>query len=220
VAGPDAVPVAAADQRGLRQLTAEDFSFEAAIGGWRGLVESLAPGLVFVVVFVATSTLAPAVWSSLGVAVIAVLARVVTRSPLTQALGGMVGVLIGVFWAWRSGSAENYFTWGLLTNLAYALGVGISILVRWPIVGVVVALMRSEGNLWRAEPHHMRRYTMASWFWFALFAARLTVQVPLYLNAEVGWLGTARLVMGIPLWALTLWATWVLVREPAAPAPR
>ena len=38
--------------RGVRQVLASDFSLEQAIGGWRGLVESVAPGLVFVVVYV------------------------------------------------------------------------------------------------------------------------------------------------------------------------
>ena len=62
----------------------------------------------------------------------------------------------------------------------------------------------------------MRRYDAATWLWVGLFGARLAVQVPLYLDGSVGWLGTARLVMGIPLWALVLWLTWVLVRRPAA----
>ncbi|MEK8228829.1 DUF3159 domain-containing protein [Oerskovia sp. M15] len=60
----------------------------------------------------------------------------------------------------------------------------------------------------------MRRYALATWLWVGMFALRLAVQVPLFYSAEVAWLGTARLVMGIPLWALTLWATWLLVRRP------
>lgn len=58
----------------------------------------------------------------------------------------------------------------------------------------------------------------ATWLWIALFVARLAVQVPLYLDASTAWLGTARLVMGVPLWALALWITWLLVRERPAPA--
>lgn len=199
---------------GVRQLATDEFSLDAAIGGWRGLVESVAPGLVFVVVFVAGHRITPALFAALGVALAAVLARLAGRSTLTQALGGTFGVVVGVLWAWRSGEAEDYFAWGLVTNVGFALGVLTSILVRWPVVGVVVAALRQEGTGWRSLPGHYRRYTVASWLWFALFAVRLAIQVPLYLNAEVAWLGTARLVMGVPLWALTLWGTWVLVREP------
>src|SRR5690349_18575322 len=41
--------------RGVRALAGQDFSVADAIGGVRGLVESVAPGLVFVVVYVATT---------------------------------------------------------------------------------------------------------------------------------------------------------------------
>lgn len=202
-------------------LASSEFSFADAVGGWRGLVESIAPGLVFVVVFVSSRQITPALVASLAVALVAVLARLVSRTPLTQALGGTLGVVIGVVWAWRTGEAQDYYLWGLVTNAAFALGVLVSILVRLPAVGLVVGALRQSGTSWRADPALLRRYTQATWIWFALFAVRLAVQVPLYLQAEVAWLGTARLVMGLPLWALTLWATWVLVRERAGPgAPR
>lgn len=212
--------VGEAGTRGVRQLVSADFSVADAIGGWRGLAESIAPGLVFVVAYVATHEIGPALVASLVVAGVAVLARLAGRSPITQAFSGVVGVLIGVLWAWRSGQAEDYFAWGLVTNLAFALGVLISILVRWPAVGLVVGLIRGTGTKWRRDPDHVRRYAIATWLWFGLFAVRLLVQIPLYLNAEVAWLGTARLVMGVPLWALILWLTWLLVREPAAAATR
>lgn len=209
-----------ADGKGVRQLVAQDFSLADAVGGWRGLAESVAPGLVFVVVYVATRELTPSIVASLAVAGVAMVARLVARSPLTQAVGGLVGVGIGVVWAWRTGAAEDYFAWGLVTNAAFAVAVLASIVARWPVVGLVVGAFRGTGTHWRQDPVARRRYTAATWLWFALFAARLAVQVPLYLSAEVAWLGTARLVMGLPMWALTLWLTWVLVREPAAPGAR
>jgi hypothetical protein len=48
-----------------------------------------------------------------------------------------------------------------------------------------------------------------------LFGLRLGVQVPLYLAGEeaVQALATAKLVMGIPLYGLTLWLTWLLLRS-------
>ena len=206
-----------AARKPLKVLAEANFSLAEAVGGWRGLVESTLPGLVFVVVFVATRLITPAVVAALAVALVAVGARLVSRTPFTQALGGTFGVIIGVVWAYRTGEAQNYYLWGLVTNAAFAIGVLLSILVRWPVVGIVVGMLRGYGTAWRAEPAHARRYAAASWLWFGLFTVRLAVQVPLYAQAEVGWLGTARLVMGVPLWALTLWATWLLVREQAAP---
>lgn len=260
--------------RGVRALAGQEFSVADAIGGVRGLVESVAPGLVFVVVYVATTNLQWALVTSVAAALVAVAARLIQRTPVTQAFGGLLGVGIGVIWAWRSGEAQDYFAWGLWTNAAYLVALLVSVLARWPLVGLVVEGFRSgfgagaaSGSVgtttdpspdavdaadssaepraaaatpagtpvdagaaepgafarwartWRSDRTLMRRYTAATWLWIGLFAARLAVQVPLYLDGDVGWLGTARLVMGIPLWALVLWLTWILVRRPHAAAP-
>lgn len=199
--------------RGVGQLAAEEFDFMAAVGGVRGLVESIAPGLVFVVVFLITRELLPALVASSALAVLAVVVRLVQRTPLTQAFSGMLGVAISVVWAWQTGEAANFFQWGLWVNAAYLVGTVLSILLRWPLVGAIVALIRGEWEGWRSSPMY-RRYVMATWLWAGLFAARLAVQVPLLLDDAVGWLGTAKLLMGVPLFAVVIWLTWLMVREP------
>lgn len=209
--------------RGLRAIAGEDFSFADAVGGLRGLVESVAPGLVFVVAYVATRDLTPSLLASLGVALVAVVVRLVQRTPVTQAFSGVLGVGIGVVWAWRTGEAQDYFAWGLWVNAAWFLGALVSILVRWPAIGVIVAFLRSEDMSWRTDPaaaRERRRFTWATWLWAAVFGARLAVQVPLWFQGEdaVGWLGTAKLVMGVPLFAVGLWITWLLVGSRAARA--
>lgn len=245
---PDATDVlaneVAQDVRGVRVLTSTQFSLEASVGGIRGLFEALAPGIVFVVVFIVTRELTPTLVASLGIALLAVVIRLIQRTPLTQALSGILGVAVGVVWAWRTGDANDFFAFGLWTNAAYLVACLVSILVGWPIVGLIVELLKGASGAepgdeaktsadqttdpasvnigavlsgWRADRALVRRYGLATWLWVGLFGIRLLVQLPLYLDGgEVGWLGTARLVMGVPLWALTLWLTWVLVRRPAA----
>lgn len=197
----------------LAQIAAEDFDVMASMGGLRGLLESTLPGLVFVVVFIATRELMPSLIAATALAVVALAVRLVLRQSGTMALGGFLGVMIGVVWAWRSGEAGDFFVWGLWVNAAYGLGVLISILVRWPVVGMIVGLLRNQWGTWRESPAYPR-YVAATWLWFGLFMVRLSVQLPLYLANQVGWLGTARLAMGVPLFALVLWLTWLLVREP------
>lgn len=215
-ATPDKPADAVSDGRGLRALTGEEFSLVEATGGIRGLVESVAPGLLFVIVYLVTRELTPALVAASAITVLAVIVRLVQRTPVTQALSGAIGVAIGVFWAARSGQAQDYFVVGLWTNAAYLAACLISVVVGWPLVGLVVGVLRGEGVSWRENRVLRRRYALATWLWVALFGVRLVVQLPLYLGAEVGWLGTARLAMGVPLWALTLWLTWLLVRTPAA----
>lgn len=246
-----------AQARGVNVLTQDEFSLASSVGGVRGVLEALAPGLVFVVVYLITFELTPTLVASLGVALLAVLVRLVQRTPVTQAFSGVAGVLIGVLWAWRSGDARDYFAFGLWTNGAYLAACLISVAVRWPLVGIVVEALRAGFGTapttgqragadapaldpsgvapeqaeaanpfagfsgWRLDRALVRRYQIATGVWAALFAVRLGVQLPLYLEegSGIGWLGTARLVMGVPLWALTMWLTWVLVRRPSgAPA--
>lgn len=204
---------------GVGQLIADDFDFMAAVGGVRGLVESVAPGLVFVVVFLVTRELLPALIGSAGLAILAVLARLLQRTPLTQAFSGFLGVGISVIWAWRTGEAADFFQWGLWVNAAYLLGSVVSILVRWPVVGVIVAMFRGTWEGWRTSPLYSR-YVLATWLWAGLFAARLLVQIPLLRSDAVGWLGTAKLLMGVPLFAVVIWLTWLLVKEPASAESR
>src|SRR5665647_2881295 len=89
--------------RGVRALAGEDFSFADAIGGVRGLVESTVPGLVFVVVYLLSRGLTVALVAASAVAVLAVVVRLVQRTPVTQAFSGLLGVGVGVLWAWWTG---------------------------------------------------------------------------------------------------------------------
>lgn len=209
--------------RGMSAVAADEFSFSAAVGGPRGAIESVLPGLLFVVVFVITRELVPPLIASGATAVLAVIVRLVQRQPPTQAFSGALGVGIGVVWAWRTGRAEDYYAWGLLVNGGYAAAFLLSIVLRWPLVGLVVGVFRPDGPMsstgswggavaWRQDRAVRARYTRATWLWVAMFTARLAVQVPLYYAGQVGWLGTAKLVMGVPLTAVVLWLSWILVR--------
>jgi hypothetical protein len=225
--------------RGMRALAGEEFSAAQAIGGVRGLVEAVLPGLVFVVAFVIFTDLMIPLVASVVAALVLVAARLVQRTPVTQALSGLLGIAIGVVWAWTSGEAENYYAGGLLLNAAYLVVLLGSILIRRPAVGYVVEALRAgltpeavkaqaeagtspfaALTAWRDDPAKMRTYTIATWLWVGLFALRLAVKTPLYFAGDIAWLGTFHLLLGVPLWALVLYLTWYVVRRPAATAAR
>lgn len=205
--------------RGLNSaIDAEEFSFAEAVGGWRGFAESVAPGVVFVVCFLIWGGFEVPTLASVGTVAVLVVVRLIQRTPVQQALSGVVGVGLGAIWAWRSGEASGYFLPGLWINAAYLLGTVVSMIVRWPVAGVAIGLIRGVGSAWRADPVAMRRLQQATAVLAAMFALRLAVQVPLYLADQVAALGTARLSMGVPLFALTLWTVWLMGRNAAQPA--
>ena len=183
-----------------------------AVGGVRGLVESILPGFVFVVVFTLTRDVVPAVLVPLGVALFFVVARAVQRGPVAQALVGVLGIGLSALLALLTGRAEDNFVPGLLVNAASLLAMLVSLVARWPFVGVVAGLLTSEGGAWRADRAKRRVLVLTTWLWAGLFAARLAVQLPLYLAGAVAPLAAAKLIMGVPLYAALLWVTWLLVR--------
>ena len=202
-----------AGSRASRLLGGETFSFADAIGGWRGLVENALPGLVYVTVFLIADNWQVPTVCAVATVVIMVVVRLLQHSPVTQALSGLVGVAIGAVWAWRSGSAGGYFAPGLIANAAYLTALLISMAVRWPIVGVVMGLVHGTGSAWRSDAGEAKRAQWGTAVLAAMFALRLAVQVPLYLSDNVAVLGTVKLVMGTPLFALTLWVVWLIVRN-------
>ncbi len=161
----------------IAQLDSDRFDMWEAVGGVRGLVESVLPGIVFVVVFVATHDLLWSIVSSVSLAVLAMAARVASKTPITQALSGVGGILIGALWAWRTGEAQDFYVWGLYVNAGFALGTILSILVGHPLVGVFVkGFAPGSGEV----PGARRVFRIATLLWAAAFLARLAVQVPLY----------------------------------------
>ncbi|WP_314686656.1 DUF3159 domain-containing protein [uncultured Bifidobacterium sp.] len=206
----------------LAQAGDDDFSVIRAIGGVRGVAESILPGLVFVVLFMVTSDLRLTIVASAGLAVVQVLVRLLQRQSAMGALGGLVAVVICLVWAWRSNDARNYYMLGFMTNAVYLVLLAVSLLVRTPGIGLLVEFIRTTPTSrfgawlkgWRADQDLRRAYAAATGLWIGVFALRLAVQVPLYAADRVGWLGTARLAMGLPFWALAIWASYLLIATP------
>lgn len=205
------------------QLAGDSFDLGTAIGGWRGVVESVLPGTVFVTAFAIWGGFKVPVVAAVAAVVILVAVRLIQRTPATQAFGGAIGVALGAIWAWRAGDANEYFLPGFWTSAAYALALLVTMLVRWPAVGIVVGLLRGWGVAWRQDRRIVARFIVATAIFLTPFLLRLAVQVPLYLAGATGVLGTVKLAMGLPLTALSLWLVWLLVRNvilPGEPADR
>ncbi|MBK5118025.1 MAG: DUF3159 domain-containing protein, partial [Thermoleophilia bacterium] len=149
-----------------------------------------------------------------AVAISATLATVrLAKGESTQfAISGLVGVAIGAIVASRTGEASSFFLPGILINCAWLTAYLVSIAIRRPLLGFFVSKLTGEGDAWRTDRKRMRAYSRASWIWVGLFALRLLIQVPLYLSDAVAPLAAARVVTGLPLFALGLWLSYLLLR--------
>ena len=91
-----------------------------------------------------------------------------------------------------TGRVEDFFLIQLLSNVASALAWAGSIAVRWPLLGVVVGTLLGQKTRWRRDPALLRAYSVASWAWVGQYVLRVAVFTPLWLDAQVFWLGTLR----------------------------
>lgn len=183
-----------------------------AMGGWRGVAESVLPSLAFLVLYTTTSDLPLALAVSVGLAAVFTVARLVQRSPVSAALGGLLATGLAAALALFTGRGQDNFVPGLITNAAYGTALLVSALIGWSLIGLAVGFLMNEGTAWRADPRKRRVFFWLAIAWAALFFLRLAVQLPLYFAGDVATLGTLKLVMGLPLFAPLLAVTWLTAR--------
>lgn len=201
------------------QLRSEEFSWKAAVGGWRGVVESALPVLVFVIVFLMTSNLWMTAAAASAIALVFFIVRILARQPVTQALSGFIGVAIGVVWALASGREENYFAAGLINAAVFFAALVVSLALRKPLVALGCGLVWQLPSGWMKDQDHRplyRRCVQLTWLWALLFLIRFVVQLPLWWFAMLEALAVAKLILGIPLFAPVVWVTWMGLRPFAA----
>lgn len=197
------------------------------LGGWRGLVESGIPVLVFVLAnmalgpfFETGDTLAVvgdkpalklAIIASVGVAVLMAVVRLLQGKPVRFAVNGLVGIAIGAVLAWRSGEERSFYLPGIIYSMCYGLALLGSVGIRQPLVGWIYSVVADGGRKdWRDDPRLVRTFAWLTVLWAATYIVKAGLQWLLYLaHADVA-LGVARIVLGYPpyllLLALTIWS--------------
>lgn len=186
----------------------------AAMGGWRGVLESVLPGLAFVLLFTFTSNLVLSLVVSVGFAAVFTAVRLLQRSPIGAALGGLIAAAVAAALALWTGRPQDNFVPGLITNAVYGSAFLVSALIGWSLIGLAVGYLMNDGIRWRQDARRRRAFFWLAIAWAGLFFARLAVQLPLYLagTEATTTLGTWKLVMGLPLFAPLVAVTWLAVR--------
>lgn len=209
-------------------LKEEQVLLARAIGGWRGVIDSGLPAAVFVICYVVTSSnLTVSLAAAISVAFAITIIRLLRRQPIQQVLMGLIGVGVSAFIAAKTGQGKGFFLKDIFINAAYGAAMLVSILIRWPLVGVIVGVLTGRGMSWRAETPLVRRFAAATWIWVGMFALRLVFQIPLYTMqvsdggeaAQTAALGIVKIVLGWPLFLATAYVTY-LVLKPTFEAKR
>ncbi|EAP98865.1 hypothetical protein JNB_01815 [Janibacter sp. HTCC2649] len=215
----EASPHVSADEKSAAETVEEliRHRLSAALGGWRGSLETALPTIAFIALWSWRQDLKLAVWTAVGVAVVLAVVRLVQRSSLQHVFGAVIATGLAAFFAMRSGKAEDAFLPGMLISGAYLVGTLVSILVKWPVVGFLVGAgdprVAEDPFGWRRDAGMVRVCSRLTWVLVALYVVRLSIQVPLYLAAQVEALGVAKIVLGWPLWLGGVAVMgWLLVR--------
>ncbi|CAB4749382.1 unannotated protein [freshwater metagenome] len=184
-----------------------------ALGGKKGIIDSTIPSLIFLLTYNVTHNLKACLYISIATAALLMIWRLIKRDTLTHSISGFIGIAFCGWFAWKTGEAKDYYAPSLWKNSAFALVYLISILVKWPLIGVLLGPILGENLNWRKNPARMAAYKKATWIWFALFAIRLVVQYPLFKANQLNALGIANIFLGFPLYLATLWGTWLVIRS-------
>jgi hypothetical protein len=198
-------------------------SLAEVLGGRGGAIDATVPVVAFVLVFTLGDALgwpSPVAWAGgaavLVGALVAVLRVIGGRRPRAVLLG-LLGVAVAALVAGYTGRAVDFFLVQIATNAASALAWAVSIVIRWPLLGLVVGSALGQRTKWRRDPHLMRGYQRASWVWVGQYLVRLAVFLPLYWAGSVVALGIARTVLTWPLVALCVALSWPVLRSALPP---
>ena len=183
-----------------------------ALGGTRGLIDNGVPSIIFLILFNIKHELRSAIYAAIISSALLAIWRLVKRDTLQHAISGFIGILICAWFAKQGGQAKDYYIPSFIKNSAYALLYASGNLIGWPILGIVIGPIIGENLEWRKVPERKRVYTLAGWIWVGMFLLRLAIMYPLYQANQLNALGIASIALGYPLFLLTIWWTWLIIK--------
>lgn len=200
------------DEDMVSEIKEDSEILASALGGWAGVIDSGLPFVVFTVGYLITDRdLETTLYASVGTAAVLAILRLIRRQSLQQVASGLIGIAIAAFLAQRTGNADNFFLPGIITNAVYASVCLISIAIHKPLMGYVIEAMRGRDMSWVKDPKANRLFSTITWLWTLTFAIRVAVMFPLYLLGQTAALGTLKILLGYPLFALAIFVTFRLL---------
>src|SRR5699024_9258435 len=99
---------------------------------------------------------------AVGLAAVASVVRLIQRQPLTQALAGVFGVAVSAAVALLQDDARGYYVIGFYISAAYGAVFALSMIFKWPLMGLIYGWIRGEGVTWQKDLLRRRKYQIAT----------------------------------------------------------
>ncbi|WP_150245933.1 DUF3159 domain-containing protein [Nocardiopsis quinghaiensis] len=223
--GAEDTPAGTEDPPAVTEDTVEALvrsQLSKALGGKRGMVEAAMPTLTFTVSYVLTSELRTSIGLGVAAALLLGGVRLLQRSSAQYVVTSLFGIGIAAVFAMRSGNAADAFLPGIIYNAVYAVVLSLSVLVRWPAIGLMIGPFignKEDFTSWRSNPAVLSLASRLTWLLVLPCVIRVLVQYPLWMAETYGWadtfglLGLSKIAMGWPLQVAAFAAmVWVLAR--------
>lgn len=166
--------------------------FRIVFSGKNKTIDTIIPPLLFALVNAYSGLLIAAV-TSLALAFLLTLIRIVRKESLGYALSGLVLTGLSAGLAWFTKNAANFFLPSILTGGILLLAALISIAIKKPLAALSSHLTRSWPIDWYWLNSILPAYTEVTWIWSVFMAARLAILIILYQTGNtsaLGWLNT------------------------------
>ena len=197
-----------------------------SLGGRRGMLEAGVPSIVFTILWLTTKELQLSLVAAGALAVAALVLRLVQRSTTQYVWNAIVGIAIGYLFvrlAAHSGGSQTdqalaYFLPGILISGVESIGIALSCLVRWPLVGFMVGSAMGDPVGWHDDDQIVRLCTRLTWLLVAPGAIGASSEGVFWLlghtgamsgSTAVGIIAFLRYAVVWPIriasWALMIW---------------
>jgi hypothetical protein len=148
--------------------------FVQLFGGWKGLIDSGVPAVVFIVV---------RLFQELNVAIVAAVAagllivglRRARGESLQYAYSGFAGLLVAVLISRATGTGKGFFLPGIVLTGLSGVGFAVSNLVGHPAIAMALVTIDEKYAQWKTNPALKRACVLSTWVWAASFFIRCGV---------------------------------------------
>jgi hypothetical protein len=202
----------------VTEATAPPESLRELLGGRRSALDASLPPAAFVLGWLVSGrSVSWGAAAALAAAVLVAIIRLTLGHKVIAVLASAAAVLGASLIAVYTGRAQDFFLIQLAGNIVSALVWTLSILIRWPLLGLVVGTILGQKTRWRRDPALLHAYTRASWIWVLQYVIRVVIFGALWLPGSVVALGIARIALSWPLVAATVATSAVLFQRSLPP---